>query len=179
MTTEELIKRAKEGDRAAEEEVIVSVRRMIETLARGLAKNASYDAEDLAQTGLIAVAAAIKTYNEGKGAKFSTYAHMCAKRRMLDDVKRESRRITTVNIEDAAEKGKGGGIDDAIDALIDKDTIEEIAAGLSGFELEALFLRAVEKLSYAEIAQRLNSNPKAVDNAVTRARKKAKAMHNS
>ena len=174
MTTEELVKKAKEGDRAAEEEIIKSVAPMIWTLARGLAKGAPHNAEDLAQTGLFAVSAAIKSYDEGKGAKFSTYAHMCAKRRMLDEVKKESRRITALNIEDILGTREGDGFDAAVDALIDKDTIEEIAAGLSGFELEVMSLRAVENLSYAEIAERLNSNLKAVDNAVARARKKAR-----
>lgn len=180
MSTEELVRLARKGDRIAEEEVIKSVERMVRVLARGLTKNAPYNAEDVAQTGLMAVSAAIKTYDEGKGVKFSTYAHMCAKRRMLDEVKKDGRRIKTLNIDDAAAQRSRGSIDDLI---IDKDTIEEIASNLSGFEFEALYLRAVEKLSYGEISQRLGAGRKAVDNAMARARKKAKELqctvHNS
>jgi RNA polymerase sporulation-specific sigma factor len=171
VKTEDLIRLAKEGDKAAEETVILRVEKMIETLARGLTEAAPYNAEDLAQTGLLAVAGAIKTYDESKGAKFSTYAHMCAKRRMLDEIKKDGRRIKTVNIDDAAGLREKGEIDDAI---IDKDIIDGISAVLSGFELEALILRAIEKLSYADIAKKLNSSVKAVDNAVARARKKAR-----
>ena len=171
MGTEENVKLAKGGDDGAAEAVLNEFSRLVKMLAHNYASSET-DEQDMAQVGLIAIAAAIKDYDESKGTKFFTYAYMCAQRRMIDEARRNSRRPVTVAFEEAPEPRYDGGFDEK---LINEELLHKISGMLSEFELQALML-TTQDFSYGEAALRLNSTAKAVDNAVARARKKIRGL---
>ncbi len=170
MDTEENVRLAKRGDEGAAEAVLTEFSRMVTALAHNYADYG--DEQDMVQVGLIAVANAIKDYDDRKGAKFFTYAYMCAERRMIDEARKNSRRIKTVAFENVPEPQYDGGM---AERLIAEELLQKISGALSEFELKALML-TTQDLSYAEAALRLETTAKAVDNAVSRARKKIRAL---
>lgn len=170
MSTEEQVRLAREGNADAAEAVLKEFSRMIGSLAAVYAGGS--EVQDMEQVGLMAVAAAIKDYDEAKGAKFFTYAYLCAQRKMIDEARKNSRRPPTVAFEEVPEPQYSGNFDDILYA---RELLRKLAGVLSDFELQSLMLTASD-MSYAEAAHRLSSKPKAVDNAVARARKKIKEL---
>lgn len=131
------------------------------------------EAEDLAQEGLLAFMRAVESFDESRGAKFSSFADVCI----------------TNGIKNAAAKLNSGGAADDLDLAEDMSTPEniwfekqavselydEIAALLSKMEWE-IFRLYLDGASYGEIAERLGITEKSVDNAVFRMRKKLKKL---
>lgn len=134
----------------------------------------SAEADDLAQEGLLAFMRAVESFDESKGAKFSSFADVCI----------------TNGIKNAAAKlNSGGNVSDDLDSAEDMSTPEniwfekqavsdlydEIAALLSKMEWE-IFRLYLDGASYVEIAEKLGITEKSVDNAVFRMRKKLKKL---
>ena len=87
LTDEQLVRLA-EGE--AEDAFGVLVSRcasMIQQQALRL-RRVSIDAEDLAQEGFVGLLSAVRTFREGSGASFRTYAAVCIRNRMLSAVRR-------------------------------------------------------------------------------------------
>jgi RNA polymerase sporulation-specific sigma factor len=127
---------------------------------------------------MIGLLAAIKSYNNHKGAKFATYASICINNSVQTALKKVSRLkdIPPANLlpleDDYLESQVGLSAEDEYLANESVTTLTNILyEGLSSFENEVLRLHIVG-CSYSEIGKKLGKNPKAIDNAIQRIRKK-------
>lgn len=134
------------------------------------------DNEDLIQEGVIGLLKAVNGYN-GTNA-FSTYAYTCVKNALLSAVsKAQSAKNKPLNYSvsiysDTVE------LNPAIDPeeeIIGKESADElikkINEKLSSFEITVLKLY-LNGLSYLEIGEKLNKQPKSIDNALQRIKRK-------
>lgn len=60
---------------------------------------AGYDADDLAQEGLIALWKASERYDPSRGASFKTYASICINNRYRDLARKSAKTVTTVSLD--------------------------------------------------------------------------------
>lgn len=134
--------------------------------------------EDLAQEGFIGLLRAVDTYDKSRDVKFSTYANVCIRNKMLSAL---NKRTTIV-------KGEGGEIleadihdpsDTPENIVVERERLEEIydkiisALSEQEWRVFQLFLTG---LAYNQIALDLNVPLKTVDNAMQRVRRKLKSV---
>lgn len=134
--------------------------------------------DDLIQEGMIGLLAAINSFNEEKNTSFSTYSNRCIDNSIQSALRKFSRmkdipQNSLVSLEDES-------IDthynlSAEDEFLAKESVSNLSKALyedlSKFENEVLRLFMIG-CSYTEIANKLDKNPKAIDNAIQRIRKK-------
>ena len=188
ITDESLCARAAQGDRTAEETLVLRHTRLVRACARPFFL-AGGDSEDLIQEGMVGLLSAIREFRPQRGVRFRTFAAVCVRRRIISVVR-------------AAAAGKHTPLNDAVsleptlflaqqdftslgtaynhqrnpeDVVIHEENLsaleEAIREGLT--ELEARVLaRYLQGLSYAEIAEEVQRSTKSVDNAVQRIRRK-------
>ena len=130
--------------------------------------------EDLAQEALMGLLAAVRTYHPDGGATFTTYATACVRHRLLSVARHHGPRVGREQpLEDS---------DDLPDTVIDptlqvqeREALDgmlvQLQSRLTSLEYRVLLLRLGD-CSYAEIAARLGTTVKAVDNAIQRIRRK-------
>ncbi len=134
------------------------------------------DRQDYYQEGVLGFLSAVRTYQAGCGTKFSTYAGTCALNRMRNLLRQRSKGSEYVTVS-LLETG-----DEVADACSDpqqlaqtqdeaEQILQRIETMLSAFEKSVLRLY-LSGLSYAEAAENLGTNAKAVDNAMQRIRRK-------
>jgi len=142
------------------------------------------DSEDLIQEGMLGLLSAIRTFDPDKGAKFSTYAEFCVRRRIYSAIKSASgNKHTPLNSyislespqldETAAHNAYFLRVpEDFVIAREQAGEVENLLYGsLSKFESGVLELY-LEGMSYKDMAIRLEKSDKSIDNAVQRIRKK-------
>lgn len=149
------------------------------------------DREDLAQEGMLGLVQAIKSYDLSKDVSFKSFADICITRRICTAVKTYGRHkhsplnsSFSLNQPSYGEEGDKetletidtGIVQDPVDTITTKETFkmveEKLRKILSPFEQNVYYLQLYEGLSYEQIAARLDSHTKAVDNAIQRIRKK-------
>lgn len=187
FSDEALQKTANSGNREAEEILTKRYTKLVRMCARPYFL-AGGDSEDLIQEGMLGLLSAIREYDSTMNSSFKTYAEVCIKRRIYSAVKSAScLKHTPLN--------DGLSLDDilsdespthaAVFARTYHRTLEEqvlaresekeilytFSQCLSKFEAEILNLY-LEGLSYREMAEKTNKQPKSVDNAVQRIRRK-------
>lgn len=176
---EVLLTAARNGDRAAEETLIVRYTRLVRVCARPLFL-AGGDSEDLVQEGLLGLLDAIREFDSGRDAGFATFARVCIQNRLRSAVRSAAREKhmalnAAVSLEgrEAAKGGQEPGNPE--DMIIAREAWREemtrLGRELSSFEREVLG-QYLDGFSYQEIAQATGKPPKAVDNAVQRIRRK-------
>ena len=192
-TDETLCLLAAEGDRIAEETLVMRYTRLVRACARPYFL-AGGDSEDLIQEGMVGLLAAVREYNSDRGAAFRTYAEVCIRHRLVSVIKAATRDKHTplnnsVPFNPPLFSGNGGhyayGVhapasDDPEEILLDREAFQERIAALNGqlSRFEARILRLyLSGLSYSEIAAGVNRSPKSVDNAVQRIRRKLAQLH--
>lgn len=186
----EKIKLAKNGDNDAITDLINEYKVPIKIKSRTFYLVGG-EQEDLLQEGLIGLVNAINNFDENRGIKFSTFANVCITRQMIDAIKLANRdkhtilnnayslnKIShTVNDEEfeLLELLKDTTINNPEDIVMSKegikDIMETIENSLSDFEKDVLsdYLNGD---NYSIIAERLNKDKKAIDNALQRIRRK-------
>jgi len=176
-TDTDLLNEIKSGSEAALNELIVRYRSNVEAISMKYI-GSPLEKEDLVQEGMIGLLAAINSFSPDKGAKFATYASVCITNSVQTALKKFSRLkdIPQENIVALEEDILGDKfMISAEDEYLAKESVSTLTdilyEGLSRFENEVLRLHIVG-CSYNEIAQRLGKNPKAIDNAIQRIRKK-------
>jgi len=151
---------------------------------------AGAEKEDIVQEGMIGLFKAIKSYNLEKDITFKYFADLCIKRQIITAIKTYSRqKHTPLNSYLSLNKTSDDEDDDReiIEKLdmeiapdpLEKITIEEtyrrieekMSKLLSPFE-QQVYYSYLSGYSYAQIAERLGSHAKAVDNAIQRIKKK-------
>ena len=135
---------------------------------------AGVEDEDLAQEALMGLLAAVRTYRPDGGAAFTTYATACIRHRLLSVARRYGPRVDReMPLEDSPELPDAAA-DPAL-RLQNREELDGLLARLrtrlTEMEYRVLLLRLGD-CSYAEIAARLGTTVKAVDNAVQRMRRK-------
>jgi len=179
----ELAMKAAGGDTSAEEALVSEYTRLVRICARPYFL-AGGDSEDLIQEGMLGLLSAIRTFDPNKGAKFSSYAEFCVRRRIYSAIKSASgNKHTPLNSYISLESSQ---LDESStqsayflrvpeDFVIARERVGEVErllyGALSRFESGVLELY-LEGMSYKDMAIRLGKSDKSVDNAVQRIRKK-------
>lgn len=170
-----LLEGATNGDTAALEQIICKMEPLIKSLSAYYHID-SGDEEDLRQEARYAVAKAVNTYDAAQNDSFVAYAVLCIKSALLSAVRSDARHKTrvlssAVELSDEIEQSA----DSAEKVVLRKEEISnvnrKISEVLSTTEKKALLLFA-DGYTYKEIADFLGITPKAVDNALARARAK-------
>lgn len=176
---EALLTAARNGDRSAEEALILRYTRLARVCARPLFL-AGGDSEDLIQEGLMGLLDAIREFDDHQGAAFATFARVCIQNRLRSAVRSAAREKhmalnAAVSWEEQEVSEGGQSPHNPEDMVIAQEAwreeVERLGRELSPFEREVLG-QYLDGFSYQEIAQATGKPPKAVDNAVQRIRRK-------
>ena len=147
--------------------------------------------EDIVQEGLIGLFKAVKNFDKTKLSSFKTFANLCVERQLQTAIKSSTRQkhmplnsylsLNTSAYEDdndmtVMEMLNLNTSEDPLDTITKKEYYKfvenRIEETLSDFEKQVLH-RYANGESYVEIAKKLDSPVKSVDNAIQRIRKKA------
>ena len=187
---EQLLKRVREGDLYAENELIERYKGAVRQKA-AYYYMAGADMEDVVQEGMIGVFKAVRSYDEMRGASFRTFAELCIQRQISSAIKLASRkkhlplnnslslnRPLNDDDEDLGTLGEAipdGRCSDPGHLLVlneDMELIEKSAVCLFTELERRVWDMYVAGCTYSEIAEKLDKTNKAVDNAIRRAKKK-------
>lgn len=191
LKDEDLIEVIKLGDKYALEYLIERYREVVNI------KVSKYyiigaERDDIIQEGLIGLFKAIKSYKPDQQNSFKSFANMCIERQLITAIKTSNRQkhmplnsylslnMSAYDEEDdeteVIEFFENGLIEDPLETITKKeyytDVENAIDRALSNFEKQVLNCY-VNGESYVEIAQKLDTQVKSVDNAIQRIRKKA------
>ena len=196
LTDEALVLMAREGSSTAYEFLIAKYRDLAKSKARSYYISGA-DREDVIQEGMIGIFKAVRDFDPEAETRFSTFVSLCVERQIqsaITGANREKHRILNESISlsqtfEGGPRGEDAGDDKQISredliagrngdpeerALL-RDAIETIKkAGSREFsEFEALvFGQMLTGRTYREIAEAIGAEPKKVDNAVQRIKKK-------
>lgn len=189
----ELLYLISENNEEANELIFKKYNPIIEYYAKKylpLVSNKGIDYNDLYQEGLIGLNAAIEGYKDQKNIKFSTFAFICIKRKILSAIRIASRKKHSIlndsySIEDNINSDNMtyydviSDDDNIEDKIINKEMKEEfnkrLSTDLTFFEREVYNLR-INGFSYDEIAKALNKTIKSVECTISRIKVKLKKI---
>lgn len=197
VSEQELLRRSRAGEATAEEEMLNRYKNMVRSKAAALYLVGA-DKEDLIQEGMIGLFKAIREYDEEKNNSFAAFAGLCITRQMYSAIKSSNTKknqplnnyisIDLVqSAEDAEQTGNAAGAYDRMElwqknpesSLIDKERAsqleEALFVSLSKMERQVLTYYTAG-FPYQRIAELMNKEPKSVDNALQRIRKKLKTV---
>lgn len=183
ITNDTILSSAQSGDDKKTEALINKYRGLVEAIAAKYISS-PLEYEDVVQEGMIGLLAAIKTYNENKGARFKTYAQTCINNSIQTALRKFNRQKdipigSVVEYEEEEIPIEHGAIS-AEDYFIAGESVSMLAKilkeNLSKYENEVLRLHIVG-CNYSEIAKRLSKTPKSVDNALQRIKKKLSVVN--
>ena len=189
MTDEDLIDLVRSGDKHALDFLINKYKELV-----NLKVNKYFiigaEKEDIVQEGLIGVFKAIKSFNKNKQNSFKSFANMCIERQLITAIKSCNRQkhiplnsYLSLNLSAYEEDDNieildifdSHLIEDPLDTITKKEYYKNVESAisqrLSTFEKQVL-QRYIQGESYIEIAERLDTPVKSVDNAIQRIRKK-------
>lgn len=190
MSDEDLINVIKSGDKSALEFLISKYKELVNMKVSKFFMIGA-EKEDIVQEGLIGLFKAIKSYNPDKQNSFKTFANLCIERQLITAIKSSNRQKhmplnsylslnTTAYEEDEdsslLEVFDAHQMEDPLDTITKKEyyqTVENaIDKSLSDFEKQVLNCY-MQGESYVQIAEKLDTPVKSIDNAIQRIRKKA------
>lgn len=164
---------AKGGDEAALAAIIARYLGMVRFHARrSVVRGLEFD--DAVQEGIIGLFRAIQQYSPINSASFSTFASACIRNSILSAQKAaERKKHAPLNhsIPIPEEQSIPGPEEQAILNEQLSHLLEKARAELSSFE-KAVLLLYINGYSYKDIAHQLNKQPKSIENALSRLRKK-------
>ena len=187
---EELIKIIKAGDKEALDFLMTKYKEIVNM------KVSKYfligaEKEDIIQEGLIGLFKAVQSYNPEKQNSFKTFANMCIERQLITAIKSSNRQKhiplnSYLSLNTAAyEEDEDTTLFDTFNAHQTEDPLETITKkeyykdveeaineSLSDFE-KLVLNRYMQGESYIQIAEKLDTPVKSIDNAIQRIRKKA------
>ena len=183
LSDEQLAQLARQGDAAAR---IGLIGRYMATVKARVADYAGgeLEPEDLAQEGMIGLMQAIDRYDPARGASFRTFALLCIDRSVISVVRASlaAKKIPPATRVPLAEEETDRPEAGPEEIVVARESAARLMRGmtdaLSSLEQQVLFLY-LGGCDYETIARRLSVAPKAVDNALCRARKKIKALDRS
>ncbi|MBO4982152.1 MAG: RNA polymerase sporulation sigma factor SigH [Lachnospiraceae bacterium] len=194
-TDEELILRLRDGETLIMDFICDKYKDLVRTKAKSMFILGG-DNEDLIQEGMIGLFKAVRDYDCGRDASFSTFADLCISRQMYTAVQAAKRKKHTPlntyvslyeNVSGQGDKeGQSllGMLADKSESnpeemFLDKERVqyleEAIENELSPFEKQVLDLH-LTGMSYGQIAKVLGRDEKATDNALQRLKGKIRKM---
>lgn len=188
----ELIKKFKNGDDYALEELLKQNKPLVNKIVRKYFLVGA-ELDDLVQEGMIGLYRAIVSFDELKDVNFKSYAVICIQRTVFNAIKSANSKKNlplnqsvslTLQTDDEGEEEdefisyETWNDSDPETILINRERyqklLEKATQNLSVFEKNVLKLY-LDGLTYSEIAEQLDKSPKSVDNGLTRI--KAKISH--
>ena len=175
MTDEELVLLARNGDKAAEEQILNKYFSLAKAIAARFFLYGG-ESEDLVQEGMVGLCSAINTFAENK-SNFSTYAYTCVHNAVVDAVKKSSgaRQAALNNFVPIVEIGGKISEHSPEDELIFQENrrefLQKISKDLSSLEFKVTVMY-VDGMGIWEIASALEKSQKSVSNALARAKQK-------
>lgn len=190
LSDEEVLKIVKSGDKNALEYIMNKYRDVVNIkVSKYFIVGAEKD--DIVQEGLIGLYKAIKSFDCEKDNSFKTFANLCIERQLITAIKTSNRQkhmplnsYLSLNMS-AYEDDEADTIIDVFDSNLVEDPLDTITKkeyylsienaidkSLSTFEKQVLN-RFAKGESYVQIADKLNTPVKSIDNAIQRIRKKA------
>lgn len=148
--------------------------------------NLGLETKDLIQEGYLGLNQAIDTFDDKKDVLFFTYAKTCIESKMVSLIvssKRLKHRILNESLSFEANEEENNSLETALEDstlnpetyLIEIESMEELVSQikekLTPFESQVFELK-INHFSYKEIANILDKDPKAVDNAIQRIKNK-------
>lgn len=172
---QELIRRAKNGDQAAMNEIFENYKGLIRSVANNFYLVGG-DKDDLLQEAMVGLFHAVTNFDENKG-NFPSFVKLCVVRQVIDAVKRDNSdknrplkdHIDIAKLEDVTAESTPLG--DLLEKEYSQKVSKIIKEKLTAVEQKVIRLFA-EGYSYEDISKKLNVTYKAVDGAMQRARKK-------
>ncbi len=188
LSEEEVALAAKSGNQDATEWIVNRYKEFIKMRSHSFFL-AGADQEDVMQEGMLGLYKAILGFEDNKGASFKTFAELCINRQIMSAVKLAGRKKhlplnNYVSIDgQSGEETSGEAIDLTAEntennpeqILIEQENIDgihgQIDKVLSKFEAEVM-VHHLNGVNYQDIAKLLDREPKAIDNALQRIKKK-------
>ena len=175
LSDEELAVKAK-NDRQAAAELLSRYIFSIEARAKNFAMSFS---DDLAQEGFIGLLSAVENYDENRNVKFSTYANVCIRNKMISAFDKQADIVKEESWEAPDEESVHDPDEIPENIVVERERLKEIydkiisALSEQQWKVFQLFLTG---LAYNQIALELNVPQKTVDNAMQRVRRKLKSV---
>ena len=139
------------------------------------------DRDDLIQEGMLGLAHAINTYKPEVGKEFGDYASMCIRNALLRAVRTSTRKkhlvLTQAGAYDEVNPARNS-LDPSrhvVSRMMLSEVLGKLRKNLSASEYDSLIARASGS-SLEEIGRRHKISNKQVENALFRARRKARAL---
>lgn len=194
IADEELIMRLRGGESAIMDYICDKYKNMVRSKAKSMFILGG-DNEDLIQEGMIGLFKAVRDYDSGRDASFSTFADLCISRQMYTAVQASKRQkhiplntyvslYSGVDAEDKGEKSLLEALADKAElnpeeVFLDKERVEYLEAAieneLSAFEKQVLDLY-MTGMTTNQIAKVLGRDDKSTDNALQRLKAKIKKL---
>ncbi len=170
-----IINQAKNGDEIALGKLIKEFSSIISGISKSYFLYGG-DIEDLYQIGLIGFYDAIQKFDFTKNDNFTKFAKICIHSKIIDAIKEANRKKhsplnTAVGIDNVSITSS---IDPEKRFIVREQLLSVYSAidvRLSDYEKKVLNLY-IDGLSYKDIATRIGTTPKSVDNAISRIRNK-------
>ena len=191
ISDEQLAARARRGEAAALNALLVRYRWFTRSKARGYFL-AGGDLDDVEQEALIGLFKAVRDFRPERESSFRAFADLCITRQILSAIKAATRQkhrplnqyvslcgVSLSLVDDPAERLLEElfehQVPDPAEELVSSERLADIQASLCGLlsDLEVDVLRLyVDGRTYQEISEQLGRQVKAVDNALQRIKKK-------
>ncbi len=190
ISDEDLIGKIRLGDSGAQNYLLDKYKNLVNMKANRFYLIGGED-DDILQEGMIGLFKAIQSFDPEKNNSFKTFANLCIERQLISAIKTSNRQkhiplnssfsLNTSAFDEnddtsVIEVLDTNYVEDPLDTITKReyfDSIEsKIDKTLSSFEKQVLN-RYVQGESYVDIAQKLDSPVKSIDNAIQRIRKKA------
>ena len=186
---EELVFKAKEGDKKVEEYLIQKYQSFVKSKAKSYFLIGA-DKEDIYQEGMIGLYKAIRDFKPDKLSSFKAFAELCITRQIITAIKTATRQKhiplnTYVSLnkpiyDEESDRTlldilSGVKVTDPEELVISAEEVShiehEIGEVLSDLEMEVL-MAYLDGKSYQEIACDLDRHSKSIDNALQRVKRK-------
>ena len=192
-----LLLQCQNGDNNAIEEMMNRYKNMVRSKATALYLVGG-DKEDLIQEGMIGLFKAVREYDPERNDSFAAFAGLCITRQMYTAIKASNTKknqplnnyvsfdLYAFSEDSEATVGSGNAYEgmgywqkNPEESVIDRENAlrieEEVFSSLSGMERQVLSYYA-SGMPYQEIAKVMEKDPKSIDNALQRIRKKLKTV---
>ncbi len=190
FSDEELIAQIRKGDLKAQNYLLEKYRNLVNMKSNRFFLVGA-ETDDMVQEGMIGLFKAIQSFDLEKNNSFKTFANLCIERQLITAIKTSNRQkhmplnssfsLNTSAYDENDDTSVMEVLDtkfveDPLDTITKKEYLEfienKIDKNLSLFEKQVLN-RYIQGETYIDIASKLNSPVKSIDNAIQRIRKKA------
>lgn len=190
FSDEELIFKIRKGDLKAQNYLLEKYRNLVNMKSNRFFLVGA-ETDDMVQEGMIGLFKAIQSFDLEKNNSFKTFANLCIERQLITAIKTSNRQkhmplnssfsLNTSAYDENDDTSVMEVLDtkfveDPLDTITKKEYLEfiesKIDKNLSLFEKQVLN-RYIQGETYVDIASKLNSPVKSIDNAIQRIRKKA------